>query len=113
MASYRDPELREKLAAEYVIGTLRGAARARFDALLRYDPGLRRIVGEWEARLVPLAAAAGEIAPPARVWHAVAGRIGAARATGARAGLAFWRALAVASSEIGRASCRERVYVLV
>ena len=98
MASYRDPQLREKLAAEYVIGTLHGAARARFLALLRYDPGLRRIVAEWEARLTPLAAAAGEIAPPARVWHAVATRIGAARAFGSPAGLAFWRALAVTSS---------------
>ena len=61
MASYRNPQLRDKLAAEYVVGTLRGRARARFQALLRYDPDLRRIVEEWEARLTPLTAAAGEI----------------------------------------------------
>ena len=99
MATYRNPELRDKLAAEYVIGTLHGCARARFQALLRYDPDLRRIVAEWEARLTPLAAAAGEIAPPARVWQAVARRIaGAARGGGSRTGLAFWRGLAVTST---------------
>jgi len=94
MASYKNPQLREKLASEYVIGTLRGRARARFQALLRYDPGLRRIVAEWEARLTPLAVAAGEIAPPTRVWRAVAQRI----AGGATKGLAFWRGLAVTST---------------
>ena len=94
MATYKSPELREKLASEYVVGTLRGRARARFQALMRYDPGLRRIVAEWEARLTPLAAAAGEIAPPARLWRAVARRISG----GSASGLAFWRGLAVASS---------------
>jgi len=98
MASYKNPQLRDRLAAEYVIGTLRGRARARFEALQRYDPELRRIVAEWEARLTPLSAAAGEIAPPARVWQMVARRIGAARGGDARAGLAFWRGLAVAST---------------
>lgn len=98
MASYKNPQLRDRLAAEYVVGTLRGRARARFESLQRYDPGLRRIVAEWEARLTPLSAAAGEIAPPARVWQAVARRIGAARGGRSRAGLAFWRGLAVAST---------------
>ena len=71
MATYKSPELRDRLAAEYVVGTLRGRARARFQSLLRYDPDLRRVVGEWEARITPLALAAGEIAPPARGLTAV------------------------------------------
>ncbi len=98
MASYKNLQLRDKLAAEYVIGTLRGRARARFEALQRYDPELRRIVAEWEARLTPLSAAAGEIAPPERVWKTVAKRIAAARGGVSRPGLAFWRGLAVAST---------------
>src|SRR5512134_2330310 len=98
MATYKSPELRDKLAAEYVIGTLRGRARARFQALQRYDPELRRIVAEWEARLTPLSVAAGEIAPPARVWRSVAQRIAAGRGRGAAPGLAFWRGLAVTST---------------
>lgn len=95
MASYKSPELRDKLAAEYVIGTLRGRARARFQSLMRYDVALRRIVAEWEERLTPLAAAAGEVPPPVRVWQGITRRIGG-RGQGAR--LAFWRGLAVTST---------------
>ena len=78
MASYRNPQLRDKLAAEYVLGTLRGRARARFESLLRYDPSLQRTVAEWEAGITPLAAAASEIAPPERVWQAIERRIAGA-----------------------------------
>ena len=98
MASYKNPQLRDKLAAEYVLGTLRGRARDRFVALLRYDYDLRRIVAAWEARLTPLAAAAGEIAPPARVWQAISRRIGSARGAGWWENLALWRGLAVAGT---------------
>lgn len=92
---YSDPVLRDRLAAEYVIGTLRGRARARFQSLLRYDAPLRGIVAEWEGRLTPLAAAAGEVTPPPRVWQEVARRIGGRTS---RARLAFWRGLAVTST---------------
>jgi anti-sigma-K factor RskA len=98
MATYTSPQLRDSLAAEYVVGTLRGRARARFESLLRYDPGLRRLVAEWEARLTPLAAGAGEIAPPARVWQAVARRVGGSERTGWLGSLAFWRGLAATAS---------------
>lgn len=95
MASYRNPELRDKLAAEYVLGTLVGRARARFQSLMRYDPGLRQLVTEWEARLTPLARAGSEMAPPARVWRALDQRIQRTkRPAGWWESLAFWRALA-------------------
>ena len=101
MATYKNPQLREKLAAEYVLGTLRGRARDRFVALLRYDYDLRRIVAAWEAQLTPLAAAAGEIAPPARVWQAISRRIaGTGRGAGWWASLAFWRGLAIAGTSL-------------
>jgi len=99
MASYKNPQLRDRLAAEYVVGTLHGRARARFHALLRYDPDLRQTVADWEARITPLAAAAGEIMPPARVWEALSRRIaGTARSAGSWSNLAFWRALAGTST---------------
>lgn len=82
MASYKDPQLRDRLAAEYVLGTLRGRARDRFEALLRYDYDLRRTVKGWEERLSPMATAAGEITPPPRVWHAIARRIAGQRPGG-------------------------------
>lgn len=99
MASYKNPELRDRLAAEYVLGTLRGRARARFESLQRYDPGLRRVVADWEDRITPLAFAAADIAPPTRLWPALALRIaGTARSEGWFASLTFWRGLAVTSS---------------
>jgi anti-sigma-K factor RskA len=99
MATYSNPQLRDALAAEYVIGTLRGRARARFESLLRYDPALRRLVEEWEARLTPLAAAAGDIAPPQRVWQALSRRIaGTGSGAGWWASLAFWRGIAVTAT---------------
>jgi len=92
---YRNkPALQDRLAAEYVLGTLRGRARARFQAWLREDAALRRTVAEWESRLAPMAAGVVEVHPPRRVWAAVQARIGA-RAPAAKAGfwdsLAFWR----------------------
>ena len=99
MASYRSQQLRDALAAEYVIGTLRGGARARFEALMRYDPALRRLVAEWEAQLTPLAGAAGEIAPPARLWEKLSRRIaGSAREPGWWTSLAVWRVLAATAT---------------
>ncbi|HVS27647.1 MAG TPA: anti-sigma factor [Burkholderiales bacterium] len=94
--NYTNPELREKLAAEYALGTLRGAARARFTRLMKYDPALRRTVVEWENRIYPILEAAPEIAPPARVWNAIKARI--AGNAGAPVNLGFWRTLGLFSS---------------
>jgi anti-sigma-K factor RskA len=93
--NYRDkPELQDRLAGEYVLGTLRGRARARFQSWLREDARLRRTVAEWEARLGPMAAGAAEVAPPRRVWRAIQARIAAGdgpRGSGFWESLAFWR----------------------
>lgn len=61
-------ELREKLAAEYALGTLRGRARERLERWMRDDPELRKEVSAWEARLAPMAEAVAPVEPPARLW---------------------------------------------
>jgi len=92
---YGNPQLRDKLAAEYALGTLRGRARARFEALMRYDPPLRSLVTDWEDKLTPLARAGADIAPPARVWSALSQRLaGEARKPRWWESLALWRGLA-------------------
>lgn len=73
---YDHPELQQKLAAEYVLGTLQGAARRRFERLLAQDEALRRCVSAWEARLSPWAGAVKEVTVPDRVWSGIQRRLG-------------------------------------
>lgn len=97
----RNPQLREQLAAEYVLGTLSGRVRRRFAQLMKYDVELRGTVAAWEMRLTPLAAAMPEISPPARVWQAIAARIGARPIqTGWWAKLGLWRGAAAVSAAL-------------
>lgn len=95
--NYRDPDLQDRLAAEYVLGSLRAGARRRFVRLMHDDATLRRTVAEWEDRLLPLALALPPETPPAHVWTAIATRISLGSPAPARAplwrGLAWWRAL--------------------
>ncbi len=55
---YDSPELREQLAAQYVLGTMPVRARRRFERLITADPALARMVGDWADRLAPLDSAA-------------------------------------------------------
>jgi anti-sigma-K factor RskA len=109
----RNDELRDALAAEYVLGTMPARVRARLQALLHSDPALRRAVAGWEARLTPLAEALPETAPPARVWRRLQSRLfEGARSGGPWSSLAFWRSAAVAAAllalAIGMASLAPR-----
>lgn len=66
---YSRRELSDRLAAEYVLGTLQGGARRRFEALLPAHPGLRKAVWRWQDRLVPLTASVPPVTPSPAVWN--------------------------------------------
>jgi len=87
------PELRERLAAEYALGTLRGRARERLKRWMRDDAELAREVAKWEARLAPLAQGVKPVEPPARVWHALQPRLEGARDAGHKLSFSVWKAL--------------------
>jgi anti-sigma-K factor RskA len=94
------PELADRLAAAYVAGTLRGAARRRFEALLPAHPTLRGAVRAWQDRLMPLTMTIAPQRPSPQVWRRIEARIGGAPAAAAPAvarawwaRLAFWRGL--------------------
>ena len=100
---YARQDLADTLAASFVAGTLRGAARRRFENLLVSHPALRAAVTDWQARLMPLTAVVGPVAPPPQVWATIERRLwpaAAAAATSAATtaaapwwhGLGFWRA---------------------
>jgi anti-sigma-K factor RskA len=90
-----DPNLRELLAAEHVLGTHSARVRSRFARLLKEDARLRNTVEEWEARLNPLILTLTEVEPSARVWKAIQQRIGKREPSRA---LNFWRLLAFLST---------------
>lgn len=91
---YGRSELADRLAAEYVAGTLRGPARRRFEALLPAHPGLRAAVSRWQARLMPMTAVIDPIAPPERVWQGIQRRIGLdVASTRPRQVLRWWQRL--------------------
>ncbi len=97
--------LRDKLAAEYVLGTMASRVRRRFEIYLRSNPPLRWAVAQWEARLTPLADHLPAIEPPARVWAAIERRISKPRASqpGLWESLSFWRLSSFASGMLALA----------
>jgi anti-sigma-K factor RskA len=76
MNLHRDPQLVDMLAAEYVLGTLRGGARRRFQRYVDGDTVVRRAVEEWQRRISPMAEFAEPRMPPAAVWDAIERRLG-------------------------------------
>ena len=104
------PDLRNRLAAEYVLGTMQGGARRRFRAYVQRDAGLQAEVARWETHLTPLAEHLPAIEPPARVWSHIEARIAgsaapvsANRTPGLWASLAFWRTLGLGAAGLAAA----------
>lgn len=97
---FPDERLRDKLAAEYVLGTMSARARRRFEIHLRGNPQLRRAVAQWEMRLSGLTDALPAIEPPAHVWQAIQARINIRQAgrSGFWESLSFWRVSSFASA---------------
>ncbi|PLC41312.1 hypothetical protein C0Q88_17075 [Ralstonia pickettii] len=59
----RHPELVDKLAAEYAVGTLRAGARRRFEQIIRRDAAVRATVERWQRYLADLPALQPATAP--------------------------------------------------
>lgn len=77
--NYRNPQLIDELAAHYALGTLRGAARVRFERLCRQSLPALNAVHRWEDRLLGLAREIEPVTPSPTVWKAVQRRLGHGR----------------------------------
>ncbi|MEO5843968.1 MAG: anti-sigma factor [Caldimonas sp.] len=97
---YGRSELADALAAEYVIGTLRGGARRRFESLLPAHPELRDATHAWHERLMPLTAVLVPVQPSGEVWRRISDRLDRRRSVvaGAWERLSFWRGLSAFAS---------------
>lgn len=71
---YTQPELLEHLASTYVLGTLQGGARRRFETLRSDRIDVQTLVSLWEVRLGELALAIPPKQPSSSLWPAIAAR---------------------------------------
>ena len=102
--------LRQALAAEYVLRTLKHGARRRFETWLRDDKALQGAVAQWQQRLNAMAEFAAEVQPPVQVWNRIARRLEFSTVQkksdsrsfwlGLREDLAFWRGLGLVSTAL-------------
>ena len=95
----RHPELVDRLAAAYALGSLRGRARRRFEALARQSPTLRAATLVWQERLSAMTELQAEEAPSPNVWKRIAIALrneAQGAAPRARARVGFWRGAALA-----------------
>ena len=106
-----NPELVDRLAAEYVLGTLRGPARRRFERWRANFPHVDQRCRYWEEHLMHVAKGLKPVRPPSHVWSAIRRRLNLAPERAQRrwarnfalaaslvlvaglAGLLYWRSL--------------------
>lgn len=74
-------ELIDRLAVEYVVGTLHGAARRRFARLVRDRADARFAVWRWERHFNQWATSLPQVSPRPEVWHAIRRRVAPATQT--------------------------------
>ena len=84
-------ELVDRLAGEYVLGTLRGRARRRFERWL-VSPQVGAIVKTWEDRLSGLEPTLRGVTPPPTVWRGIEARLELRKLT--RTPVTRWLAIA-------------------
>lgn len=71
MDIHRHPELLDRLAAAYAIGTLRGAARRRFEALARERAPIRAAALIWQSRVASFTELELQSQPSPDVWSRI------------------------------------------
>ncbi|WP_421132357.1 anti-sigma factor [Alteromonas sp. A079] len=74
--NYLKEERLNALAAEYVIGTLRGKARVRYQKLMMQYQAVSDATAQWEQYLAGFNDTVPPVEPPHAVWEAVQRRLG-------------------------------------
>lgn len=95
------PELLDRLAAAYALGTLRGGARRRFEALARRSPAVRVSAQVWQERFMSLTELQHGQAPHPNVWKRIENLVVAERPLPAptrQRAPGFWRLGALAGA---------------
>jgi anti-sigma-K factor RskA len=100
----QNPELLERIAASHALGTLRGGARRRFEAMCREQAPVRAAALVWQGRLSSMAELQAELTPDPAVWARIHNLVEAeraqqamqaARASAASVRKSWWHSLSV------------------
>ena len=82
----------DTLCGEYIVGTLRGAARRRFERALRDEPPVAARLAHWQALFAPGYSTTMATRPSPDVWHRLHRELNLARyATPWWRKLGFWQ----------------------
>lgn len=76
MKRYQNPEVFERLAMSYALGTLQGQARQRFERLLDHHFYLRAVTNAYQQQFSGLVELIPPVEPPARVWRRLEHELG-------------------------------------
>jgi anti-sigma-K factor RskA len=87
---YSEPQVVDRLASAYVLGTLAGGARRRFERLRSDRADVALAVARWEAALGRLAGSVEPATPSPRVWQAIEARTRPAPAAGRQERGGWW-----------------------
>lgn len=74
--NYLTEERQNALSSEYVLGSLHGPARIRFQRLLMQHNSMRHTLWRWESRLNELGGALPNVQPAPEVWERIQSRLG-------------------------------------
>lgn len=100
--NYLQPERLDRLAREYVLGTLSGRARRRFERVLAASPAAALAVGAWQERFAVLAASVPPMQPREAAWQGLERRLFPTAAAAPRvAGFGAWLAGLLSPSSFG------------
>lgn len=100
--NYLQPERLDRLAREYVLGTLTGGARRRFERVLAASPAASLAVGAWQQRFSVLAASVPPMQPREAAWLQLERRLFPA-AQKASAGFGAWLSNLLSARSLGGA----------
>lgn len=97
---YDDPKMRDLLAAQYVLGTLRGGARKRFESLAAKRSDWQQAAEWWLTRLHLLADTVPSVEPRRELWQKIQTRLYGVQTPTKTGWFGWWQGLALGSSAI-------------
>jgi anti-sigma-K factor RskA len=95
------PELLDRLASSYALGTLRGGARRRFEAMAREQAPVRAAALIWQSRLASLNELQPQAQPSSAVWTRIDNLVQGEKQSAARQAVRAQAATAVEPSGLG------------